>query len=310
MNKNIIHFQTTTHAKWILTGEHSVLRQGDAIVFPLLSKTLSLAYQKQPHALCIQLPKEVTKILSSPEPLYKNIIKHGLHLLKQHEQALTGILHFNHTIPVGMGLGFSAALCIALARLFVWKGWLEPTHVSQFSKKLENFLHGISSGIDIIGSDTNVPIYYNGGEQRPIKLSWQPIIYLSHSQKKSLTAHCITKVQRALQQDPELASVLDHTMHYSTRMAYRALTNKNPKEGQAQLVAAIEQACQCFQQWQLIPKEVRHHIEVLKKNGALAAKPTGAGNGGYVLSLWQTPLPPKHALPFECIATHLEKTVL
>jgi mevalonate kinase len=65
------------------------------------------------------------------------------------------------------------------------------------------------------------------------------------------------------------------------------------------LKKSIDQAYACFADWGLIHGALNEHIDLLKKNGALAVKPTGSGGeGGHVLSLWQTPIPShlKHSL--------------
>lgn len=46
-------FQTTTHGKWILAGEHTVLRGHGALVFPILGKKLTLSYKKQLPGLAL-----------------------------------------------------------------------------------------------------------------------------------------------------------------------------------------------------------------------------------------------------------------
>lgn len=45
MQANSYSFTTTTHGKWILTGEHAVLRGSPAIIFPIASRALTLNYQ-------------------------------------------------------------------------------------------------------------------------------------------------------------------------------------------------------------------------------------------------------------------------
>ena len=41
------NFTTITHAKWILAGEHAVLRGHGALIFPLQSHQLTLSYTHQ-----------------------------------------------------------------------------------------------------------------------------------------------------------------------------------------------------------------------------------------------------------------------
>lgn len=285
------HFETTAHAKWILTGEHSVLRGRDAIVYPLLNCGLTLRYTKDAQACRIVMDKRKDKTLFQLKSLLEDTFAYGLKLLGRPKHACVGGVAFDNTIPIGSGLGFSAALCVVLARLFVWKGWLDEDQIFTLSNQLEHFLHGTSSGVDIVGVCASVPMYYRKGETpRPLNLIWNPTLCLSlpSSSRKSLTAHCITKVARASKNDPKLAAAIDDAMYHSTKLAFRSLTQEvDPEKRLQQLACAIGKASWCFHQWGLIPKEVAEHMLLLKQHGALAVKPTGAGGGGHVVSLWK-----------------------
>ena len=46
LQKKVSDFEVKVSGKWILAGEHSVLRGGRAIVFPLNSRYLKLKYDK------------------------------------------------------------------------------------------------------------------------------------------------------------------------------------------------------------------------------------------------------------------------
>jgi mevalonate kinase len=58
------------------------------------------------------------------------------------------------------------------------------------------------------------------------------------------------------------------------------------------LAESIKKAKSCFKRWGLAEGKIAQHMQMLQKHGALAVKPTGAGDGGYVLSLWED-IPPK-----------------
>jgi mevalonate kinase len=47
----------------------------------------------------------------------------------------------------------------------------------------------------------------------------------------------------------------------------------------------------------LIKGTLEQHIQTLVEKGAVAVKPTGAGSGGYVVSLWDRP--PPEGIPFD-----------
>jgi mevalonate kinase len=95
------------------------------------------------------------------------------------------------------------------------------------------------------------------------------------------------------------AAQIDEAMRDSVLAAYNAL-QMDEAEGLTCLADAINKAHICFTQWGLAGGRVEQHINQLLSAGALAAKPTGSGDGGFVLSLW--PQKPAVQLPFELIA--------
>ena len=68
--------------------------------------------------------------------------------------------------------------------------------------------------------------------------------------------------------------------------AKQALEQSYTPESQNCLIHTIQQAHDCFAEWGLLTPGLQQHIKDLYAKGALAAKPTGSGGGGYVLSFW------------------------
>ena len=127
-------------------------------------------------------------------------------------------------------------------------------------------------------------------------MQWQPQLYLSSSQHACATAKCIEQVQTLWQQNKTQAELIDQQMANSVLQIEHALS-VNENEGLPQLIAALNQAKHCFEQWNLITPELTQHMQILTANGAQAVKPTGSGSGGYILSLWAET--PPADLPFE-----------
>ncbi len=84
----------------------------------------------------------------------------------------------------------------------------------------------------------------------------------------------------------------------SVLTAERALA-LDEKQGLPLLVNAMQKAMNCFEQWGLMKGSLQIHGQQLLDAGAMAIKPTGAGGGGYVLSLWREK--PNANIPFELI---------
>lgn len=286
-------FQTTTHGKWILAGEHAVLRGHPALVFPLQHYTLELSYTTSNTLL--QLTHEGLQN-EHMDKLVWRVIDEGLTLLNSSHEQLTGHLHIHNQVPLGVGLGASAALCVAIARWFTLHH-AEPIEIFDFARQLEHVFHGQSSGLDIAGAgSSNNGVYFKEGSSSPIAIHWKPQWYLSSSGEIGITSRCIRQVQTQWHENEHRAKMIDSQMANSVHQAQDALANQSLSK----LAEAINQACQCFEQWKLITPSLKTHISVLREAGAIAVKPTGSGGGGHMISLWESP--PPTDLPIHLIA--------
>lgn len=287
-------FQTITHGKWILAGEHAVLRGHGALVFPVREKKLTLTYQP-----AVSLDANYSG--SSGDDmhlLFWSVLEQGQQLLGQSLNQLTGHFHLDSNIPIGVGMGASAALCVAMARWFAAQNLLANDKISHFAKQLEDLFHGKSSGLDIAGVSANDGMYFEKGHALPLVPTWQPIWRLSSCGQIGITSHCIHQVNALWQTDEQRGRQIDNAMMQSVNKARHALSHYSSTALQ-DLAQAIEESHACFAAWGLISDTLKHHIALLRAHGALAVKPTGSGGGGYVLSLWdKTPL----QLPFELIS--------
>lgn len=288
-------FQTSTHGKWILAGEHAVLRGHGALVFPVREKKLTLTYQ--PTAS--NLDAEYTG--SSGDDmhlLFWSVLEQGQHLLGHSLNQLTGHFHLESNIPVGVGMGASAALCVAMARWFAAQQLLPAEQINEFAKQLENLFHGKSSGLDIAGVAAENGMYFEQGEATPMVQAWQPIWQLSSCGQIGMTSHCINQVATLWQTDQHYGHHIDLAMKKAVDSARCALASSSSSALQ-QLTTAVKDSHACFKAWGLISDTLKQHMALLEAHGALAVKPTGSGGGGYVLSLWDKTPPP---LPFELIS--------
>lgn len=282
-------FEARTYGKWILAGEHAVLRGCPALAFPLLNRHLDLQYKLSQEPLSVDFAGP-----HGPEInlLFHGVLENAMSRLRVSE-APRGRFRIVNTLPIGAGLGASAALCGAVSRWCEAQGWIGLDEVYEFARKLEDLFHGESSGVDLAVSLSAQGIrFVRGGERSVIKPAWWPNLYLSYSGQRGMTSDCVTKVKRLFETDPKLAESLDSRMRDAVLLAECSLQHSEP-EARGELKDAFEKAESCFTDWGLTFGELEKHLVMLREHGAVAAKPTGSGGGGYVLSLWDRDPPEK-----------------
>ena len=266
------NFCTTTYGKWILSGEHAVLRHHPAIVFPLGNYALNFKYTSHDSPL---------RILgdTSNHALIAKVWQLAWQLLQT--AAPGGTISLNSSIPVGQGMGASAALCLAVARTVCAIANV-TTNIFALAKALEHNFHHESSGLDIIGSGSKTGNIFHNGTAAAINLTWQPNWLLTPTSLQGSTTKAVAKVQKMHQTHPQHAQAIDRQMARSVQECLEALEEISLTK----LATGMRLANECFAQWGLITPLMQTAINNLYARGALAVKPTGSGGGGFLLSLW------------------------
>ena len=279
-------FCIKTFGKWILVGEHAVLRGCPALAFPLLSQSFQFTHTEGREPLSVEFHGEKG---SDYQLLFHGVLEQALVKLNIPRESLHGKVVIDSSLPVGSGLGASAALSVAIGRWFSRLQFVPEKEIYEFSRGLEDLFHGESSGVDIAVSLKGHGIRFirNQGME-DLKIQWQPRIYLSYSGSKGLTAECITKVKALFEAKPQVARHLDEQMCEAVEMAEKALMTKDQPQDQIRnLKTALLLGRDCFEKWGLVFGSLEDHMKMLDEAGALAVKPTGSGGGGFALSLWE-----------------------
>ncbi len=284
-------FESRVFGKFILTGEHTVLRGGSALVFPMKSKHLDIFFQEGPQSL--EFSAEGSVGASELNLVFWSLMERALSLVhKQREEVtskLAGKLRIQNNIPLGAGLGASAALCVGVGRWFEYLGLLPRENLFSFSKSLEDLFHGESSGVDVAAALGSTEIYFRRNEPpEPLINQLRPKLYLSSSGNMGKTSDCVAKVKALIQRDPQLGAEIDSEMKKSSEMALQAL-KMHGDDGLNLLADSMTKARSCFERWGLAEGHMQEHMVKLMESGARAVKPTGSGAGGYILSLWTKP---------------------
>lgn len=294
-------FEIQVPGKWILAGEHSVLRGSEALVFPLPSKFLNLSYEFLEKNLEIiiegQNKQEIELIIWS-------VLERALNQLNISRANMKGNLKISANIALGGGMGASATLCVALTEWLSFLGYVPLKEKFNFARSLENLFHGESSGVDVAVTLMKRPLLFsreNGFTEMTVKR--KPNLYLSYSGERGVTKDCIDKVKCLLDTSPDIAKEIDLQMAQVVAKFKEILSSDRPDL--IDWIQNLKKANQCFEKWSLLTENVKQHQKLLIDQGALAVKLTGSGGGGYVLSLWDGE--PSTKLPFEMIPCFKEE---
>jgi len=285
-----MYFKKRIYAKWILSGEHSVLRSQPALVFPLNHYYIDFSYRNTADPLSIHYTGQDQTGLDYS---FLSVLEEALKWTHKTREELRGTIQINSSMSFGVGLGGSAMLSAACALFFQYKSWIQKEDLKPMAKKLEDFFHKTSSGVDIVAVLEGKAVLFQKGEVikylEPTK--HQPRLYLSYSGRRSSTFLSVTKVQDRFLNNPMALKKIDKKMASSVECCLSALQSEDKKQMMAFLKEGMDVGEECFQELGLWSYELERHSDNLKKQGAVATKPTGSGLGGYVISLWNQPVP-------------------
>lgn len=281
------NFKIQVPGKWVLTGEHSVLKGVTAIALPYTDVSLTLTFE--PNSEYGSLKVEP----SSAEPLIQELLISAIELwtsIKSPFQLPHGKLVIDSTIPIGAGLGSSAALCVALARWLAGSLVIAENQCTEFATQLEHRFHGRSSGMDVAVIAANEPISFRMGKEVCLMGAKKlPKFTFHDTGLRSRTHECVLNVENFRNEMPERALQVDEVMNAASRTAIEGLMSYHLGEigkGLELIQKGMLLARECFYAWRLVPEEAKALEEQLLAQGALAVKMTGAGGGGMVVALW------------------------
>ena len=255
------------------------------MVYPLPCHYMDFEYKPGKNNLKIEkrnVPKN--SLDTSLTPLLNKALK----IANKKEGDLKGALTIDSFIPFGAGLGASAVICSGIADLFSHKTWIPKNQLNTFAVSLEDFFHGKSSGMDIAAVLGKKPVLYQKGQALYTlpKCKFKTGLFLSYTGGNSLTSVGVSKVKQLFERNRNLAERIDKSMSQSVKLCLSALEEENKNKRELLLKQALDLGANCFQEWGLISSDLKKHEHFLKKQGALAVKPTGSGLGGYMISLW------------------------
>lgn len=271
------------HSKLILLGEHAVVygKPAIAIPFPL---EVAATVERREGALALACTYYTGPIDSAPIKL-QGIAVCIKETLKHLKRPLKGLLIQLHSeIPLGRGLGSSAAIAISIVRgLFAFfKETLSQKTLTSLVQISEIYAHGNPSGIDIAAASSEVPIWFQKQKEvAPLKVGIPLHLVVADS---GLVSDTLTAVQHV-----KMNYTLEHEKTRKTIYQIERIARAGKlaiSEGNVHLLGRLlNMNHEMLKMLGVSDDLLNQLVEAARNAGAFGAKLTGGGRGGCIIAL-------------------------
>jgi hydroxymethylglutaryl-CoA reductase len=189
-------------------------------------------------------------------------------------------------IPIGMGLGSSAAFAVAVIRAFDALLHLDKSddEIDRLAFLCEKITHGTPSGVDNNLATFGRPVLFNSDASEPteaVELTEIPPLVVAASSTRGATKTQVDGVRRRYERNPSLYSGLFDEIDQISVAGAAAL-----KQCDYEQLGAMMNVCQgLLNALEVSTPELEGMIDIARVAGAVGAKLTGAGGGGSIVAL-------------------------
>ncbi len=270
-------------AKLILFGEHAVVYGRHALALPIPDAVTATAVASDELRVSIpdwDVDERVSDNVSAIGKALQLIV--GELGIASRPQSI----ELRSSVPLGMGLGSSAALAVAIVRALdrSLQLGLDDARVNAIAFECEKLAHGTPSGIDNTLATFGKPILFSNAEElcvEEIALAAPPPIVIAYGIQRGSTAEQVAGVRSRYERMTNRYEALFNEMDAVALAGAAALRAGDFDELGALmniahgLLAAIE----------VSTAELDAMVAVARAAGAAGAKLTGAGGGGSIVAL-------------------------
>jgi mevalonate kinase len=187
-------------------------------------------------------------------------------------------------IPIAVGLGSSAAVCVATAAAVgeLFNGNLTKEEIATLSFEGEKIIHGTPSGVDNnVATFGGIMRYERGKSFERLKMDSTLPFIIGNTRFKRSTRDQVENVKMLKDRNPEFFDPIIDVMGNISRVGLDALLNHDlPKLGDLMninhgLLSALG----------VSTGDLDRLVHAARRTGALGAKLTGAGGGGCMIAL-------------------------
>ena len=287
-----IPYEASAPGKLILFGEHSAVYGEPAIAVALNLRAYARGHQSENNTNTIKslnLDLEFSweksqNVTSSDIPqLYPFVFAVNLIRRKFKKEDICVQIEISSEIPIGIGLGSSAAVSLAVIGVVsqILNVKLSPEDFLDLSLEVEKISHARPSGIDTSTSLYGSFIYFKKGTIVPHNIEFQLPLIICNSKIRRSTRAVVADVKRLRDKYPELIDPVIQTMGELANEGLASIIEMDYNR-----VGELMNLNQKF----LDVLGVGHFAitdicTTALKNGAIGAKITGAGRGGSAILL-------------------------
>lgn len=288
--------EATAPGKIILFGEHSVVYKGPAILLAVDRRATVIASKRDDKKIYIDSEDlgfsgffEEGNYTAATGKAWRGRNMAALDVAARKVMAHLGVesglnLQVRSMIPIAVGLGSSAAVCVATTAAVgeLFDGNLTKEKISELSFEGEKVIHGNPSGADnSVATYGGIMRFERGIGLKRLQLDEPLPFIIGNTRKKRSTRNMVEGVKALRDRNPEVVDPIIYTMASLSQVGLDALLRRdisklgdlmNLNQG---LLSAIG----------VSTIELDDLIYVARREGALGAKLTGAGGGGCMIAL-------------------------
>ncbi|WP_062107236.1 mevalonate kinase [Bacillus niameyensis] len=275
----------SAHSKLILIGEHSVVYGKPAIALPFptlhvesivegISKSMIMFDCRYYVGLLDQVPNNLAGIAAC--------IKETLKYLEQPAKGLKIRIH--SSIPIGRGLGSSAASAIAIVKSLYkyFEQNLTKDTLMELVEVAETYAHGNPSGIDMAAASSDHSIWFEKDQEvKHLHIDTPFHLVVVDTGRIGNTREAVGAIRETFKIAPKMISQSIDLLGQLAHQAKAALV-----EGETKQLGNIMNAAQTeLVKLGVSDKGIDQLVDIARKAGALGAKLTGGGRGGCIIAL-------------------------
>lgn len=288
--------EATAPGKMILFGEHSVVYRGPAIVLAIDRRARVVASKREDKRVYIDAEDlgfsgyfEENEYYALSGKAWRGRNLSALNVASKKVMEHLGVeggvnLVVRSMIPMAVGLGSSAAVCVATTAAVgeLFNGNLTKKEIAELSFEGEKIIHGTPSGVDNnVATFGGIMKYERGQPFESFKLEQQLPFVIGNTRRKRSTKNLVDEVRFLKEKNPEIVDGIIDSIGKISKIGLDALFKRNlEKIGDLMninhgLLSALG----------VSTPELDELVYAARREGALGAKLTGAGGGGCMIAI-------------------------